>query len=66
MVELGLGGGRGHVLLRSCVVVFMSRVHVGVSVLCCRDSFGHSAYFDMLTFLPCVYRSEGRLSLIHI
>ena len=59
---LGLGHVWGHVevLLRSCVVVFVSRVHVGVSVLCCHDSFGRSAYFDMLTFLPCVYRSEGR------
>lgn len=33
---------------------------VTVSVLGCHDSFGRSAYFDMLTFLPCVYRSEGR------
>ena len=59
---LGLGHVWGHVevLLRSCVVVFVSRVHVGVSVLGCHDSFGRSAYFDMLTFLPCVYRSEGR------
>ena len=52
--------GHVEVLLRSCVVVFVSRVHVGVSVLGCHDSFGRSAYFDMLTFLPCVYRSEGR------